>query len=718
MKHGLLPLLALVLLAGATIGAQQPSAPFIQQPPATFRTDINVVEVHAVVTDERGQFVTDLSAEDFEIFEDGRRQSPSVFELVNLPVARSTAAPARADLEPDVRSSTRHFDGRVYIFVLDDLHTTALRSAQVRLAATRFIDEHLAPNDLAAIVYTSGRQDAAQELTGSRRLLKASVDKFQGQKLPSASAERLGVHFRERERESGASSGTDDGSSQSRQTATTGRLDDPLDSERGFNARRALEMVRDTAQFLADVKGRRKALVMFSEGIDYDIHDVFNNRSASSLVFDARDAIAAAQRANVAIYAVDPRGLTQLGDQSIEIASLSPDATVDYGTSRDFQRELLLAQESLMWLADETGGIALVRSNDINRGLRRIAEDNSRYYVLGYSSDQTKSPDKFRSIDVRVKHPGLKVRARHGYLPADPKAAARKRERELKAGTSPALAAALNNPLPIGELPVRVFAAPFRGAGKNGSVLLSIEVDGQAVPFDLRDDRFTNTMEFSIVAADHTGKVQDSDRQELNLKLKQDTRDRVASAGVRVLSRLDLPAGRYQIRVGVHESVGGAVATVPYDIEVPDYSKAAFTLSGLTVTSSAAGALMTPAPEARIKQVFPVPPAATRTFGRDERLGVFVELYDNATPAAHAVDFTTTVTSLDDLGPRFSAQDTRTIEAGAGVRTQEYRADVPLRDLAPGRYILRVEATSRVDERTVARQVLFEVRDTPRSMTY
>jgi hypothetical protein len=310
------------------------------------------------------------------------------------------------------------------------------------------------------------------------------------------------------------------------------------------------------------------------------------------------------------------------------------------------------------------------------------------------------------------------VRARHGYLPADPKAAARKRERELKAGTSPALAAALNNPLPIGELPVRVFAAPFKGAGKNGSVLLSIEVDGQAVPFDLRDDRFTNTMEFSIVAADHTGKVQDSDRQELNLKLKQDTRDRVASAGVRVLSRLDLPAGRYQIRVGVHESVGGAVATVPYDIEVPDYSKAAFTLSGLTVTSSAAGALMTPAPEARIKQVFPVPPTATRTFGRDERLGVFVELYDNATPAAHAVDFTTTVTSLDDLGPRFAAQDTRTIEAGAEVRTQEYRADVPLRDLAPGRYILRVEATSRVDERTVARQVLFEVRDTPRSMTY
>jgi VWFA-related protein len=714
MKKGLLPLLALVLLAGATVGAQ-PSAP---QPSATFRTDINAVEVHAVVTDDRGNFVADLTADDFELFEDGRRLVPSVFDLVDLPFDRSTASRALTDLESDVRSSAPRFDGRVYVVVLDDLHTTTFRAPQVRLAAMRFIDEHLAPNDVAAILYTSGRQDAAQELTGSRRLLKASVEKFQGQKLPSASAERLAVHFREREREDGASASAEDGSSQARPTSSTARVDDPFDGERGFNARRTLEMVRDAAHFLTDVKGQRKALVLFSEGIDYDIYDVFNNRSASSIIFDARDAIAAAQRANVSIYAVDPRGLTQMGEQSIEVSSLSPDATVDYGTARDFQRELLLAQESLLWLAEETGGIALVRNNDINRGLRRIAEDNSRYYVLGYTSDQTKSPGKFRSIDVRVKRPGLQVRARPGYLPADPKAAAKKRERDVKAGTSPALAAALNNPLPLGELPVRVFAAPFKGEGKESAVLLSIEVDGHAIPFEARDDRFTNKVEFSIIAADHTGKVRDSDRQELNLRLKQETRERVASAGVRVLSRLDLPAGRYQIRVGVHESVGGAIATVPYDLEVPDYSKTPFTLSGLTLTSSAAGSLMTPAPDAKVKGVFPVPPVATRTFARDEMLGVFVELYDSVTQASHAVDFTTTVTSLEDLTPRFSSQDTRRIDGAPGVRAHEFRADVPLRDLAPGRYLLRVEATSRLDERTVVRQVPFEVRDRPTSMTY
>ena len=97
--------------------------------------------------------------------------------------------------------------------------------------------------------------------------------------------------------------------------------------------------------------------------------------------------MAAAQRANVSIYAVDPRGLTQLGDEAITVASVSDDPSVDFGTSRGFQRELLLAQESLMTLAEETGGLAIVRTNDVAGGLDRIVRDTSRYYVIGYVTD-------------------------------------------------------------------------------------------------------------------------------------------------------------------------------------------------------------------------------------------------------------------------------------------------------------------------------------------
>jgi len=307
--------------------------------------------------------------------------------------------------------------------VLDDLHTSALRSQLVKRAARQFIERHLADGDLAAVILTSGRTDAAQELTPSHRLLLAAVDKFQGQKLPSITGERLAVHLNDREMERAASSGGGESSSSS---PSTPRADDPRDFERGMNAQRSLGAIRNVARWMSDVPGRRKSLVLFSEGIEYDIYDVFNNRAASSIMADARDAIAAAQRANVTIFAVDPRGLTQLGDEAIAIQSLSDDPNVDYGTTRGFANELLMAQESLISLAQETGGIAVVRTNDIAGGLTRIERDTSRYYVLGYVADPTNSPGKFRKIEVKVKRPGLTVRARRGYVPADLKSAARR----------------------------------------------------------------------------------------------------------------------------------------------------------------------------------------------------------------------------------------------------------------------------------------------------
>ena len=161
-----------------------------------------------------------------------------------------------------------------------------------------------------AVVHTSGREDAAQELTGNRTFLLAAVDKFMGRKLPSATAEKLAVHLRNSDRPRSESS--EDSSSQS-QSPRDAILADPYDAERGYNARRALEMVKNVAGWMADIHGRRKSLIFFSEGIDYDIYDMFNNRSATDVMMDARDAIAAAQRANVGIYAVDPRGLTRTG---------------------------------------------------------------------------------------------------------------------------------------------------------------------------------------------------------------------------------------------------------------------------------------------------------------------------------------------------------------------------------------------------------------------
>ena len=188
-------LLPIALISAGIVGAQQP-ADAGQQPSVTFRTDINFVEVHAIVTNEEGEFVKDLTADDFEINEDGQPQAPAVFSLGDVPIERPfTPRNADAPIEPDVRATTRTFDGRIYILLLDDLHTLVTRTQDVRRVARGFIEEYLGANDLAAVLFTSGRRESGQELTGSRRLLTEAIDRFQGRKLPSAGAEKLGIRL-------------------------------------------------------------------------------------------------------------------------------------------------------------------------------------------------------------------------------------------------------------------------------------------------------------------------------------------------------------------------------------------------------------------------------------------------------------------------------------------------------------------------------------------
>ena len=137
----------------------------------------------------------------------------------------------------------------------------------------------------------------------------------------------------------------------------------PEAMERAFNARSTLRELKNVADWFGNVRGRRKAILFVSEGIDYDIMDVFTNRSASTLIDDTRDTIAAATKANVSIYGIDPRGLTTMGDDAIEVQAFPDDTTLGIGQS-SFRREIQLSQDSLRELSDETGGFAVVNMNE------------------------------------------------------------------------------------------------------------------------------------------------------------------------------------------------------------------------------------------------------------------------------------------------------------------------------------------------------------------
>ena len=308
---------------------------------------------------------------------------------------------ASRPIEPDVQTNEHPFDGRVYVMVIDDLHTRFGRTVRVKTAAKQFIEQRLGANDLMAIVHTAGPSNANQEFTNNKRLLLAAVDKTMGRKLDSPTINKTNEYNRTRDiRQQGDP------------------LNDPEDAERGFNARSTLDTLRNVSEWFGSVHGRRKAILFVSEGIDYDINDIIapqgsNHQSASTVLDATRDAIGAATRANVAIYGIDPRGLTDLGDESIELGSFADDR-LGAGPG-SLQNEIRLSQDSLRTLSEETGGFAVVNKNDFNTAFERIVDDNSSYYVLAYYPPDAR-PGRTHKIDVRVTRPGLTVRARKAYV--------------------------------------------------------------------------------------------------------------------------------------------------------------------------------------------------------------------------------------------------------------------------------------------------------------
>lgn len=703
------PLIAAALIAGlgVTASGQAPAAPprppsqaeptqvrpDPQMPPIIFRSEVNYVEVDAVVRDSQGRFVRDLRRDEIQILENGTRQEVATFSLVDIPVARAERPLfTERQPEPDVRSNVGMHDGRVYLLFLDDIHTSALRSPQVRRAVRQFIERNLGANDVAAVVHASGRQDAGQEFTSNKRLLTEAADKFVGRRLRSVTLERIDEYRRMQA---------------SREEITS--VKDPLAFERAYNARSLLESISNIATLLEGVSGRRKALVMFSEGIDYDISDFMGQGDALTVMNLTRDAISAATRANVSVYAIDPRGLSTYADDTMELSPpIDSDPQLKLGMT-GIMDENRVAQESLRTLAEQTGGFASLNSNDFAPAFDRIVDLNSTYYVLGYYPTNDKRDGSFRKIEVRVTRPGVDVVARKGYVAPRGKAKVKKDGLQAKAGTSQALLDALNSPLQTGGLALTAFAAPFKGPAPHAAVAIVMQTAPTAgLAFTRKDGKYTNRIEISAIAVDPQGKVKGGTRDTVELGLRPETHQRVEQAGFRIQSRLEVPPGRYQLRIAVREA-GGKVGSVFQDLVVPDFAKEPIAMSGLVVTSALAGTVPTAGEVAEIKGMLPAPPTAARTFSSRDQLAVLAEVYDNQTAQAHKVDIAATLRASDGR-VAFSTSETRDSSELAGrAGGYGYTTVIPLQGVTPGLYVLRVQATSTLGQKSAAREILVRV---------
>jgi VWFA-related protein len=291
-----LGVLSAALVAGSTPDAQAPKTQ-IQAPVVSYATDVSVVQVDAIILDADGRFVTNLRRDEIEVLEDRKPQVLAGFELVSLP------APPAGPVPPavlDSRSNARPFEGRLYILVLDDLHINAARTVAARTIARKFIDESFLPGDLAAVVTTSGKRATSQGFTSDRSLLVGAINSSVGRKIISPALAALAM-----------------GGTPEEGTPET------ANPQRMFNARSSLETMAHLIDFAATVRQRRKALVLVSEGMDYDLgsHSVTEARELRQRLSDV---VGAANRANLSLYAFDPRMYTKLGDDMVDRSSRRP----------------------------------------------------------------------------------------------------------------------------------------------------------------------------------------------------------------------------------------------------------------------------------------------------------------------------------------------------------------------------------------------------------
>jgi len=712
MKTRLLFAASIAALPAILAAQQAPQQSPQEPPPVTFRLEVNYVEVDASVTDAQGRVVTDLTANDFEVREDGKPQKISTFSLVNLPIERPVRTLlAGTPIEPDVRTNTES-EGRIYMLLLDDFHTTFSNTPRVRMFLRDFIEQNFGTNDLAAVLFTSGAA-GSQDFTNNRKLLLEAIDKFAGRNLRSEALEindalnnRLPDDFRSAQTGSGSRNPSDQ----------SGLPTDPLEAERAYQARSTLGTVKRAAEFMEGIRGRRKAMLLVSEGISYNIFDPFTNTSSGIIQQDSNDAIAAATRGNVQIYAIDPRGLSAF-EESIEAGGTPTDITPSqFSVIGSLESSLRLSQQSLQLLADETGGFAAINRNDFKGAFERVVRENSTYYVLGYYPTNDRRDGRFRKLEVRVKRPGLQVSSRRGYAAPRGRAPEQARFTTTTGATTPldkVTDSALNSPVPVVGIPLSLFAAPYKGEGNNAAVTLVLEMRGDGLRFLERNGIFSNKVDVAFSSIDGDGKIRGGNRHGISMDMKPDTVQRVKQVGFRVVSEMSLPPGRYQVRAAAADDLDKHTGAVMYDFDVPDFSKPGLTMSGVSLTSAAAAATPTAKPKDPLAMVLPGPPTTVRAFNRDDVIAFFTEFYENAPKApTHMVDISVSVKALDGRVVVEAKDQRSSTELTAGRGGFGYGLQIPLKQFEPGSYVLRLEGKSRADGNAPAagRDVLFTVK--------
>ena len=533
------------------------------------------------------------------------------------------------------------------------------------------------PADLVAMVSMNTGLSMDQDFTSNKDALLRVLKKYSGQDS------------------SGFANGDTTGSTDS--TSDNGGSFAADDSEyNSLNTDRELFAIRAIAQSLERVE-QKKSMLYFSGGLTKNgIENEASLRSATN----------EATKANMAIYAVDSRGLQALspvGDASQ--GSIRGNAAYSGRTSQAAFSANFSSQETLSTLSTETGGKLFSDSNDFAPAFQQVQRDTEAYYILGFRSTNQAHDGTFRHLTITCVRKDVKIEYRPGYFaPADFQHQ-KTQDREL------ALTEQMRSDVPATDVALYLQALYFRAMpgstpGQHGDlqyIPISLVVPGSQIPFTTVKDQDKASIDILGNVKDAQGITVGTVRDTVKLALDQN--QHVHKKNIQYSTGFVLAAGRYHLKFVLRENQTGAMGSFETDIQVPDLRKSPMKMSSVVLASQRVPNTRKDSPNPLVRDGVEWVPNVAHVFRQDGHLYMLYEVYDPTRPKGTpepasspglerrggAADVLTSIEFLSGGTKVYETKPVSATEVNDPLRNGvAFQFDVPLTGLKPGLYVCQV----------------------------